>query len=223
MTSTSNIHPRYAIDEPPRGDRRSLLERVPEGASVLDVGCWAGAVGRFLIEHRATTVDGIEPEEAMAALASRFYRNVFVGTIEDYLASQRQFYDRLLLLDVLEHLAEPSDSLMRCTDLLNADGRALVSVPNVAHWSVRKDLLLGRWRYQEYGILDRTHLRFFTLDSAAELLVAAGWEITWRSVSPGQPPLFSLPERWLGALKRWPSLFAVQALFEARPASGKVL
>ena len=82
---------------------------------------------------------------------------------------------------------------------------------------MRKELLLGRWEYQDSGLLDRTHLRFFTFATAEELLRRAGWRITWRGVSVGQPPRVRLSERWLGELKRWPTLFGVQALFEAVP------
>jgi 2-polyprenyl-3-methyl-5-hydroxy-6-metoxy-1,4-benzoquinol methylase len=194
-----------------------MLERVPEGASVLDVGCWSGSVGRFVIERRKATVDGVEPDEGMASLAKSAYRHVFVCSFQDFLSRGDTRYDRLLFLDVLEHLPEPTELLRRSRQLLDHGGRALVSIPNVAHWSIRKELLLGRWRYEDTGVLDRTHLRFFTLDSAAELLIDAGWEIRWKSVSLGQAPLVSLPDRWLTTLRRWPSLFAVQGLFEIEP------
>jgi 2-polyprenyl-3-methyl-5-hydroxy-6-metoxy-1,4-benzoquinol methylase len=222
-TSRKNIaqrpagHARYAVDQAPTGERRVMLELVPEGASVLDVGCWSGSVGKFLMENRNAIVDGVEPDERMASLAKGSYRHVFLGSLEDYLSRSDTRYDRLLFLDVLEHLPEPMELLRRSRQLLRHEGRALVSIPNVAYWSIRKELLLGRWRYEDTGLLDRTHLRFFTLDSAAELLIGAGWEIRWKSVSVGQTPLISLPEQWLTLLKRWPSLFAVQALFEIEP------
>jgi 2-polyprenyl-3-methyl-5-hydroxy-6-metoxy-1,4-benzoquinol methylase len=212
-------HERYAIDQAVRGARRVLLERVPHGASVLDVGCWSGAAGKFLVEHRRASVDGIEPEPAMAALAARICRNVFVGSFEDFLSSRSECYDRLLFLDVLEHLPDPSEALRRSKQLVYPDGGALVSIPNVAYWWVRKELLCGRWRYTDSGLLDRTHLWFFTLESAAELLADAGWSIRWNTVSIGQPPLVSLPEKWLRLLRRWPSLFGVQALFEIEPTN----
>lgn len=219
IAETSRSCERYAIDQPVDGERRNLLERVPHGASVLDVGCWAGAAGKFLIQHRRATVDGIEPESAVAALARPFYRDVFVGSLEDFVTSRRECYDRLLFLDVLEHLPEPSEALSRSKQLVHPDGRALVSIPNIAYWWVRKELLRGRWRYADNGLLDRTHLRFFTLETAAELLTDAGWSIRWHAVSIGQPPLLSVPEKWLKPLKRWPSLFGVQALFEVEPTA----
>jgi 2-polyprenyl-3-methyl-5-hydroxy-6-metoxy-1,4-benzoquinol methylase len=207
-------HERYSTNEPPKGERRLLLERVPEGADVLDIGCWSGSAGRFLIKHRNATVDGIEPDERMASLARADYRDVFVGPLEQFLIERRCRYDCLLFLDVLEHLVDPSELLRRSKQLVYPGGRALVSIPNVAYWSVRKELLLGRWQYQDNGLLDRTHLRFFTRDSAAELLRDAGWQICWTSASLGQVPLISLPERWLSFFRRWPSLFGVQTLFE---------
>jgi SAM-dependent methyltransferase len=206
------------MDEPPAGERRVMLERVPEGATVLDVGCWAGSVGRFLMEHRRATVDGVEPDAEIASHARRFYRDVFVGRFEDFLTDAQGTYDRLLFLDVLEHLGNPREALERAKSLLTAGGRALASIPNVAHWSVRKELLLGRWRYEDNGLLDRTHLHFFTLESAEELLVEAGWSICWRSASLGPPPLLSLPDKYLALLRPWPSLFGVQGLFEFEPA-----
>jgi SAM-dependent methyltransferase len=210
-------HARYEVDQYPTGERRVMLDRVPEGASVLDVGCWSGSAGRFLIEHRNSTVDGVEPDEGMASLASQSYRHVFVGSFQDFLSEGQRRYDHLLFLDILEHLPDPIEPLRDSRRLLHHGGRALVSIPNVAHWSVRKELLLGRWHYEDNGVLDRTHLRFFTLDSAAELFIDAGWKIRWKSVSLGQPPLVSLPDRWLTLGERWPSLFAVQGLFEIEP------
>jgi O-antigen biosynthesis protein len=205
------------MDESPTGERRVMLERVPGGATVLDVGCWGGSVGRFLMKHRHVTVDGVEPDPEIASHARRFYRDVFVCAVEDFLTDDQRVYDRLLFLDVLEHLRDPTDVLRRAKGLLTRDGRALASIPNVAHWSLRKELLLGRWRYQDNGLLDRTHLRFFTLESAEELLIDAGWRICWQSVSLGPPPLISIPEGWLPVLKRWPSFFGVQSLFEFEP------
>jgi 2-polyprenyl-3-methyl-5-hydroxy-6-metoxy-1,4-benzoquinol methylase len=208
---------RYAIDELPTGERRVMLERVPRHASVLDVGCWSGSAGRFLIEHRDVIVEGVEPDRTMAALAAHTYRNVFVASFEEFLDQSEGRYDRLLFLDVLEHLPDPSEPLRGSRRLVTPGGRALVSIPNVAHWTLRKELLLGRWRYEETGLLDRSHLRFFTRDSAVEMLEAAGWSIRWESASIGQIPLISVPEHWLSFFNRWPSLFGVQILFEIEP------
>lgn len=214
--------PRYTLDQPPRGARRSLLGRVPVHAEVLDIGCWSGSIGKFLIEERSAEVDGIEPDTRMAEIAALSYRRVIGTPVEEALAeglaaTSAAAYDALIFFDVLEHLADPCAVLRECRGLLKAPGRGFISLPNVAHWSVRKELALGRWRYTESGLLDRTHLRFFTIETAWELLLDCGWEIVWQGAAIGQPPLVTLSERRLQVLARWPALFGVQILFEVRP------
>ena len=205
----------------PTGARRDLLDRVPVGATVLDVGCWAGFAGRYLAAERGATVDGVEPVGEMAALAAgRGYREVLESTAEAAvaeLAERPARYDAVLFLDVLEHLADPGSVLRATHGVLAPGGAILASIPNVAHWSVRKELAMGRFRYEPHGIMDATHLRFFTLATAEELLTGAGFGVTWRGASLGQPPLLRVGEKGLRMLARWPRLFAVQGLFEARP------
>jgi 2-polyprenyl-3-methyl-5-hydroxy-6-metoxy-1,4-benzoquinol methylase len=214
-------NPRYAFDAAPRGNRRLLLERIGRGSEVLDIGCWAGGNGRFLAS-RGVTVDGVEPEEEMAALARETYREVIGDTVEGALPllvrKRGAAYDAVLFLDVLEHLVDPWRILREASALLRPGGRAYVSLPNVAHWSLRKELLLGRWDYRDNGLLDRTHLRFFTVATARHLMEGTGWRICWQAADVDRLPLLRLPERWLARLGRWPGLFGVQTLLEARVA-----
>ena len=199
-----------------------MLRRIPRGATVLDVGCWDGSMGAFLRSELAATVDGIEPDSGAAARAAVGYRRVIPATVEQALETGDLAdgeYDALVFYDVLEHLGDPWSVLTACRQLLRPGGAACVSIPNVAHWSVRKSLLQGQWRYRDSGILDRTHLRFFTRSTARELLEDSGWRVDWESSSVGQPPIIRLPDDLLGHLARWPSMFAVQLLFEARPAA----
>jgi len=199
-----------------------MLERIDQGAEVLDVGCWSGAVGTFLGQERAAIVDGVEPEPQMAARAADRYRGVYQSTIElameELVTERRHSYDSLLFLDVLEHMVDPHRVLAASHQLLRPGGTALVSIPNVAHWSLRLELFRGRWRYRDNGLLDRTHLRFFTKLTALELVREAKWEPTWERVSIGQPPLIRLSESGLRMLEYWPTLFGVQFLLELRPA-----
>jgi 2-polyprenyl-3-methyl-5-hydroxy-6-metoxy-1,4-benzoquinol methylase len=207
-------------DQEPRGARRGMLERIDHGAVVLDIGCWSGAAGTLLQRERDVVIDGVEPEGAMADRAALHYRRVYRSTIErsidELIAERRHSYDSLLFLDVLEHLVDPRQVLEASRELLKPGGRALVSIPNVAHWSLRWELLKGSWHYRDNGLLDRTHLRFFTRASALELARDSGWETTWEHAAVGQTPLIRLPESQLAALERWPTLFAVQFLFELR-------
>jgi SAM-dependent methyltransferase len=216
---------RYGIEQEPVGERRRLLESIGDRAEVLDVGCWAGATGRLLARERGASVDGVEPDPDMAGIAQGHYRRVFSDTVEQTLrgelAADSATYDALLFLDVLEHLVDPWNVLRESHRLLRPGGSIFVSLPNVAYWSVRKELALGRWRYTESGLLDRTHLRFFTAETARELLVGTRWGVTWEGVSMGAPPLISLPERWQGVLRRAPSLFGTQLLFRAKSTVGQ--
>jgi O-antigen biosynthesis protein len=212
---------RYLPDQQPHGARREMLERVDHGTVVLDVGCWSGSAGAFLQRERDVAIDGVEPDLAMADRAALHYRRVHRSTIEraldELIADRSHSYDSLLFLDVLEHLVDPRQVLEASRELLRPGGRALVSIPNVAHWSLRWELLKGSWRYRDNGLLDRTHLRFFTRASALELAHDAGWAVSWQHASIGQTPLVRVPESRLRALERWPTMFAVQFLLELRP------
>jgi 2-polyprenyl-3-methyl-5-hydroxy-6-metoxy-1,4-benzoquinol methylase len=148
---------------------------VGEGGRVLDIGTATGTVAGAL-RDRGARVWGVEIDEAAAKKAAEVCEQVVVGDVEqldlDAELEQHEF-DWLLLLDVLEHLRDPLATLKRCTALLAPGGRVLISIPNIAHTSVRLQLLRGRFQYTETGLLDRTHLRFFDQSSVRELLAAA--------------------------------------------------
>lgn len=154
-----------------------LLSRVPAGArSLLDVGCGAGGLGRGLRQrgHGARLV-GIEPDPALAAHAAAHYDAVHRLDIEaEAPPVEAGSLDVLVYGDVLEHLRDPWAVLKRDAALLGPGGTLLVCVPNVEHWSFAARLLAGRWRYEEMGLFDRTHLRWFTRGAMQEAIVAAG-------------------------------------------------
>lgn len=213
----------YDPDQVPAGERRALLDRVPSGAAVLDVGCWSGFAGRYLGSARNASVDGIEPHAGMAAQAAADYRRVVNAPVEEAFSGDEfkdRAYDVVLFLDVLEHLVDPAAVLDQAIQRLAPGGRVLVSLPNAAHWSMRKELLLGRWRYTDSGLMDRTHLRFFTLATMRELLTGAGLDIQHEGYAIDRPPLIDLPPERRGLLRRWPQLFAVQGLFDAAVPGG---
>lgn len=208
----------YDPDQVPTGARRALVDRVGAGAEVLDIGCWSGFVGRYLRASREAVVDGIEPHPGMAELARASYRTVVASTVEaalagDALADRR--YDAVLALDVLEHLADPLPVLSEVAGRLAEGGRVLASVPNVAHWSLRKELLRGRWDYQDSGLMDRTHLRFFTRRTLEELFTAAGLTVVAEDAELGHLPRLRLTPRREAWMRRRPELFAVQFLVVA--------
>jgi SAM-dependent methyltransferase len=151
---------------------RSVHDQLPPGGAVLDVGCASGGLLAALEDHAGRRV-GIEPDPVAATAARRHADEVHVGSVHDVEPGDRSF-DVVVLGDVLEHVADPDGALRRAAGWVAPGGRLVLSVPNVAHWSIRLEVLRGRWEYRASGILDDTHLRFFTWHSAADLVTAAG-------------------------------------------------
>ena len=145
---------------------------------VLDVGCSSGYLGAAL-RNIGHTVWGIEPNHEAAETASGVLNNVFKGTIQDFF---RQFpeerFNVIIFGDVLEHVADPLEVLSLCKLHLEEKGGIVASVPNVAHLAIRAMLLEGRWDYATLGILDRTHLRFFTRTSLIKLFSDSAYQIS---------------------------------------------
>jgi len=158
--------------------RQEIVAAVPAGAkSILDVGCGGGALGQALREQDPTRkLVGIESHPGAARHARRCYDAVFAVDAESFdppfLPGE---FDCLVLADVLEHLRDPWGLLRRLLPALRPGGTVVASVPNVRRISVLQPLAeAGRWDYQEEGVLDRTHLRFFTRQTFARLLEEAG-------------------------------------------------
>ncbi len=156
-----------------------MIRMVGGGKRVLDVGCWNGDMGSRLRANNREVV-GLEKDSAAAAIASERLDRVVCGDIEELdlpatLGQER--FDAIVLGDVLEHLSEPGDVLRRLRPLLAPGGSIVASIPNVAHGSIRLNLLNGEFRYTDVGLLDRTHLRFFTRRSLESLFEEAGWVV----------------------------------------------
>jgi 2-polyprenyl-3-methyl-5-hydroxy-6-metoxy-1,4-benzoquinol methylase len=206
---------------------RLMLAEVHDGARVLDVGCATGYIAARLAE-RGCPVTGFEVDPASAALAEEHCERVIVGDLESPAdrAAIPAGFDVVLLGDVLEHLVDPWAALSFVRGLLTPDGVVVTSIPNVAAWTVRLELARGSWRYTETGLLDRTHLRFFTRRTAHELVRGAGFEIERERFSPiEQPPgvlrrIAPLPtDVAVKALLRvWPELMAQQFVLRLRPS-----
>ena len=151
----------------------------PAGKRILDVGCAAGAMGAAMLAAGATEVVGIEVHAPAAAIARGRLTSVFGYDLEELpeLPFPPGYFDVITLADVLEHLRDPLAVLCHLRHWLSGDGRIVCSLPNVRHESVLLPLLVhGQWNYVEAGILDRTHLRFFTLESMLRMLREAGYE-----------------------------------------------
>ena len=175
-----------------------MIDRVPVGARVLDVGCASGYLAEPLRQARScVAIDGIELDPGDAEKASAVCRHVVRGSAEEP-ATYEQLtgpYDAILFGDVLEHLREPAAALRAARPLLADGGVVIASIPNVAHYSIRAHLFEGRFDYADSGILDRTHLRFFTRETMSKLFSDNGYDV--RSCDPA----LKLPEKmieWLG-------------------------
>ncbi len=143
------------------------------GRTLLDVGCADGQVAeRFL--SLGWNVTGIEPFARDAALARTRGIEIIEMGIEEALDHIEGRFHAVVLGDVLEHVPDPWAQLSRLRGICRPDAHIIISIPNIAHAFVRGQLLIGRFDYQDRGILDRTHLRFFTRRTARELVISAG-------------------------------------------------
>jgi 2-polyprenyl-3-methyl-5-hydroxy-6-metoxy-1,4-benzoquinol methylase len=168
------------IDQDNDNDSHVLMIRmVGGGKRVLDVGCWNGDMGAHLRQHNVEVV-GVEQDPEAAKIAAERLDRVVVGDVQE-LDLEAVFgsgvFDAIVLGDVLEHLVDPRLVLSRLRPLLSPGGSVVASIPNVAHGSVRLHLLDGRFDYTDVGLLDHTHLRFFTRSTMERLFEDAGFVV----------------------------------------------
>jgi 2-polyprenyl-3-methyl-5-hydroxy-6-metoxy-1,4-benzoquinol methylase len=161
------------------GERPEVTALVPpEARYVIDIGCGAGAIGRALkAERPGIAVRGVEPHPDSAASARMVLDDVLNAGAEHALPEGWPEADCLIFADVLEHMADPWTCLKTWRNRLAPHGSIVVSIPNVVHYATVWEHLCGHWNYQDSGILDRTHLRFFTRNTAVALLEETGFTI----------------------------------------------
>ena len=164
----------------------SLIFRRKAPLSILDVGTADGYLGA-LLKQQGHSLVGVEIDCAAAERARPYYDTIHSVDIEDFDFPYRNHFDIVLFADVLEHLRRPEEILRRCLPCLKPDGEIIVSVPNVANLFIRMSLLLGYFEYTERGILDRTHLRFYTRSTLQRLLQSCGYRIV--EIKPTPVPI----------------------------------
>ncbi|MFN2387617.1 MAG: class I SAM-dependent methyltransferase [Thermoanaerobaculia bacterium] len=218
---------KYTWKEIP-GSSHDLLRRhirsLSRGIRLLDLGAAGGHLGRAVRDHCAFLA-GVEPDAALPESSRAGYDD---WRAVDALAAGEwpEPFDAVVCADVLEHLVAPEELLARIRGWLKPGGTLLVSLPNIANVSIRLALLFGHFRYTDRGILDRSHVSFYTRSSARHLLEGAGFHI--RSMEPTAMPYeLAAPSLLRGGLRTaargfaqgtarvWPTLFGYQFVFEA--------
>ena len=222
----------YPWKEIPGSSHDVLLTRIRalgSGLAVLDVGFGAGHLARR-IRPLCRYLAGIELDPEAAREGSAYFDEPLVEDVVRGLAGPwREPFDVIVAGDVLEHLPEPERALELFRPILKPEGTLLVSLPNVANATVRLGLLAGRFTPTDRGILDRTHLRFFTRKTGRALLSRNGFRVVRETPTAmpvelalpflGRPPLAPLVRTGARALSAaWPGMFGYQFVYEARPA-----
>jgi len=201
--------PTWSLEDP----KETIVKEVRSNSNVLDVGCGVGAFGQWLIKNRKCKVSGLEFHPSAVKEAKKRLTDVKqvdlndIDQLKKVLGSNR--YDYITLIDVLEHCLHPVEVLKTLGGNLNKSGEILISLPNVAHYSVRLSLLMGRFEYADSGILDKTHVKFYTRNSMELLIRESGLSPKVLGSTIPRSGIKSL----LGKVD--PSLFAVQFIFRA--------
>jgi 2-polyprenyl-3-methyl-5-hydroxy-6-metoxy-1,4-benzoquinol methylase len=199
-------------------------EKVP--VRILDVGTASGYLGKIW-RRSGHYVAGIEYDAATAEKAREYYDAFQVADVETFAFPYRREFDYIVFADVLEHLRDPAAVLRRCIPALKETGKIIISVPNIANWVIRLGLLFGKFDYMDRGILDRTHLRFFTRRSLNQLMSDVSCEVLDAIPTPlpvqlvlpfTENKLFSpLHEAHYALTRCWKTFFAYQFVIVAAP------
>jgi len=204
-------------------EKRFLHPFIPDGPNVLmDVGCAAGSMGKSLLEsNKAIEVIGVELFAAAAAEARKHYKTVHVGDLDVMELNYEGYFDVVVCGDVLEHLKDPGVVLKQIHRWLKDGGLLVCSVPNVRYWRIWRDLVVrGDWQYKEEGLMDHTHLRWFTTKSLRRLLTDSRFVIEQEGMKMATGPRQEFFHRWTFGIFR--EFLGFQILMSARKASESV-
>jgi SAM-dependent methyltransferase len=204
------------------------LSRVPQGSRVLDIGCATGYMGHWLQTQHACSVTGVEFSAEQAEVARSRLDFVITGSAElpniQAQIAARGPYDVVICAATIGCMVDPWALLRQIKVWLKPSGKVLIAWGNVGHWSLRRDLMRGKWDYEDFGIRDILVLRFFTVHSFRRALEQAGYRITdfdSEFYDGGFRVLLRRArlrriERWY--VRRLANFFAIQFLYEAVPA-----
>lgn len=190
-----------------------FLRKVGRGKVVLDVGCAWGTLGKLLLEKKAAKMFGIEKNKEMAEEAKKNYEKIIIADVElvSDLPFPKGYFDIIIFGDVLEHLRSPGNVFKKFKRYLSDNGFILVSLPNIANWNPRFNLFIGNFEYTPTGILDTSHLRFYTKKTGKQLIEHAGYKV--KEILPAG--------KLVRFIKFFSNLLAYQFVFIAEKAEEK--
>jgi 2-polyprenyl-3-methyl-5-hydroxy-6-metoxy-1,4-benzoquinol methylase len=224
---------RYAVNIDPSNPNTShaqVLDLVGASKRVLDVGCAGGDFGLALMDQ-GCKVSGVEIDTADAEAAAKVLDRVVVANLDESALSDLfngETFDVIVFADVLEHLLHPAAVLKDSLRLLTPEGRIVISIPNVAHGSLRLAHLQGRWDLTDTGLLDSTHIRFFNRDRLLDLLEDAGLVLEDLRGTTADPLNVEvkigdadLPKTIVEWVRKQPDALVYQFQLSARPRRGE--
>lgn len=199
------------------GRKERILQLIPDGVkNILDIGCGPGVLAKEL-KSRGYLVTGTDVSEKALTLAREHLFSGYSFNIEEEnwpVDLMNQNFDLIIAAEIIEHLFEAKEFLKKIRSLLSEDSHVIITTPNFVFWRNRLKILAGKFKYEEKGILDFGHVRFFTLATVNELFDQAGLEV--EEENHFFPNLYR--RRYLSFLgKLWPGLFAYQLIFRLRP------
>ena len=164
------IHDFKMVDAEENSPWRYVCDNVSKNQRVLDVGCATGYLGELLKKNFDVDIVGVDNQDYHLEKASEL--NVYsdlvkldLNSFENELDEYTAYFDRIILCDVLEHLNNPMEVLTKLSRFLKHDGKFLINIPNISHSSIKYNLLMNNFNYTSMGLLDSTHIHFFTLGS----------------------------------------------------------
>ena len=198
--------------------RCKIFKLIPTGSKVLEVGCGSGIIANLLSIWKKCRVYCVDKETKMSGIAKNKCVEILTLDIETTeLPYEKEYFDVIILGNVLEHMKEPSMVLTSLKKYLSGEGVLIYSVPNIVNWHSRMTIFFGRFEYADSGVFDKTHLRFYNLNSAKKLAQDAGYRITSLDVTPS---IYIFKEKlnflWYGLAKLWKNLFADEFIIQAR-------
>jgi methionine biosynthesis protein MetW len=169
-----------------------ILSSIEKNSKVLDIGCAQGYLGEYLNKEKECEVVGVDFLQSHIEQASqkKIYKELFcldLNLLSDEMNHYTEYFDFILLADVLEHLYEPQKLLNQLKKILKPNGCFIVSIPNISHGSILINLIKNKFEYTPTGLLDDSHIRFFTLDSFVNILNKENLEIISLNASLALP------------------------------------